>query len=207
MTLDWVDVSMGMLKEDGKPGQLIVISGPSGVGKGTLCRRLTAGFPNQLVWSVSATSRKPRPGEVHGVDYYFLSPDEFKQGIEQEHFLEWAEYNGNFYGTPKALVSRACASGKSVLLEIDVQGARHVRQAMTPQDFATLIFIAPPDMSTLRARLTERGTNTEDDIENRLKISAEEMTQQHHFDHVVMNDNLDTSYKKLCDVLGLNATS
>lgn len=207
-------------------GALIVISGPSGVGKGTLCRRLIEEYPEQLVWSVSATSRQPRPGEVDGKDYYFLSPDDFKAGVEKGEFLEWAEYNGKFYGTPRKLVQETRETGMSVLLEIDVQGAKQVRQAISqgsegPENTnntengenlgvdaisdvsrdATLVFIAPPSMDALKERLIGRGTNTPEDMERRLAISAEEMTQQHHFNHVVVNDDLEACYQRLKKLL------
>lgn len=175
-------------------GQLIVISGPSGVGKGTICRQLIEKQDGQLVWSVSATSRHPRPAEVDGKDYHFFSLDDFKQGIDQGHFLEWAEYNGQYYGTPRQAIDEQRNMGKSVLLEIDVQGALQVKKA---EPSAILIFIAPPHMTVLRERLMTRGTNTEDDMASRLAISEKEMTQQHYFDYVVVNEVLDECLQRL----------
>jgi len=173
--------------------QLIVLSGPSGVGKGTLCKRLLAEHP-QWVWSVSATSRAPRPTEVNGVDYRFLTPEAFKAHVADGGFLEWATYNHNSYGTLKKPVEDALAAGHTVLLEIDVQGALQVKAAM-PQ--AKLVFLAPPSLDVLRQRLEIRGTNDAADMDRRVAIAAEELTHIEAFDAVFINENLDTCYVEL----------
>ncbi|MFN8614335.1 MAG: guanylate kinase [Vampirovibrionales bacterium] len=168
-------------------GQLLVLSGPSGVGKGTLCKRLLAAHPDWL-WSVSATSRAPRVGETDGVEYWFLSPQAFEDTVAQGGFLEWATYNGNQYGTLREPVERALNQQKTVLLEIDVQGALQVKQAM-PQ--ARLIFVAPPSLQVLQARLEQRGTNDVEDIQRRVAIAQTELEQTHAFDAVVINESLE----------------
>lgn len=167
-------------------GKLLVISGPSGVGKGTVCKALLSNNPDWL-WSVSATSRKPRPGEVDGKDYWFYSRSQFEQTIKNDGFFEWAEYNDNYYGTPIKPVEEALNNGTTILLEIDVQGALQVK-ARLPQ--ALLVMITPPDQKTLAARLTGRGTNTPDDIQQRLVIAEKELEQASRFDHIVINNTV-----------------
>ena len=179
--------------ESQNQSRLWVISGPSGVGKGTLCKKLLNDISN-LVWSVSATSRPPREDEVDGKDYVFLSKEEFQARIEANAFLEWAEYNDNYYGTLKAPVQRWLASGQSVLLEIDVQGALAVKDC---EPNASLIFIAPPSVDTLKERLSIRGTNTEADIASRLDIAEKELHQQDYFERVLVNENLDEAFTTL----------
>ena len=181
------------MNHDPHPPQLIVLSGPSGVGKGTLCKRLLAEHPN-WVWSVSATSRVPRPTEVDGVDYRFLSPEAFEACVTNDGFLEWATYNHNSYGTLRQPVEEAIAAGKTVLLEIDVQGALQVKASMPT---AKLIFLAPPNLDILRQRLEIRGTNDAADMDRRVAIAAEELTHTGAFDVVFINENLDTCYAEL----------
>ncbi len=163
------------------------------MGKGTLCKRLLANHPH-WVWSVSATSRSPRPSEVDGVDYRFLSPEAFKAHIDDGGFLEWATYNHNSYGTLRQPVEDALAGGKNVLLEIDVQGALQVKAAMPK---AKLVFLAPPNLDVLRQRLETRGTNDAADIDRRVAIAAEELTHTNAFDAVFTNANLDDCYAEL----------
>jgi guanylate kinase len=150
-------------------------------------------MPN-LVLSVSATSRAPRTTEVEGQDYFFLSQDEFQRRIQAQEFLEWAQYNGHYYGTLKAPVQAWLAQGKSVFLEIDVQGALQVKQN-APE--ATLIFLAPPSLAVLQERLALRGTNTPEDMARRVSIAAGELEQQAHFDWVLVNENLDEAFESL----------
>jgi len=163
-----------------------VITGPSGVGKGTLIRGLMQRLPG-LRLSVSATTRQPRPGERDGVDYHFLSEREFERRVRAGEFLEHATYSGNRYGTLRSELERGCAEGAPVLLEIEVQGARQVRAAMPA---AVAVFIAPPSPEALRERLLARGTDAPEQIEARLRTAAQELSARGEFAHVVVNDRL-----------------
>ena len=174
-------------------GKVIVITGPSGVGKGTLIEQLLDRIP-ELELSVSATTREPRPGEVDGRDYHFLPPEEFRRRIEAGDFLEHASYSGNHYGTLREEVERRLAEGRSVVLEIEVQGARQVRDAM-PE--AVLIFIAPPDEAVLRKRLEGRGTDSSEAIEQRLRTAEIELGARPEFPHVIVNDDLQNASSEL----------
>jgi guanylate kinase len=166
--------------------KVFVITGPSGVGKGTLIRRLREALP-ELALSTSATTRPPREGEQDGVDYHFLSPEEFARRADASEFLEHAAYSGNRYGTLRSEVERRLAEGVSVVLEIEVQGARQVRAAM-PE--AVLVFIAPPSPETLRERLEGRGTDSPEAVAERLRTAEIELAAQEEFQHVVVNDGL-----------------
>jgi len=187
-------------------GKVFVITGPSGVGKGTLIEQLLERVP-ELELSVSATTRQPRPGEVDGRDYHFLTPEEFERRVESGDFLEHATYSGNRYGTLRDEVERRTAKSHSVVLEIEVQGARQVREAM-PE--AVQIFIAPPDPAALRQRLEGRGTDSPEAIERRLRTAEMELAAQAEFPHVVVNDDLQTAASKLeklvRDELALHST-
>jgi len=167
--------------------RVFVITGPSGVGKGTLIRELRERV-GELDLSVSATTRKPRAGEVDGRDYHFLSPEKFAERAEAGDFLEHATFSGNRYGTLRSEIERTLDSGRSVVLEIEVQGARQVRAAMG--DSAVLIFIAPPEAEVLRERLAGRGTDAEEAIERRLETAKQELEAQQEFKHVVVNDEV-----------------
>ncbi len=167
--------------------KVFVITGPSGVGKGTLIRELCGRIP-ELELSISATTRDPRPGEEDGRDYHFLEPDEFERRIEGNEFLEWATYSGNRYGTLRSEVERRLGVGRSVVLEIEVQGAGQVRQSM-PESIS--VFIAPPDPIDLKRRLEQRGTDSAEAIKARLKVAAVELAAQEDFTHRVINDDLD----------------
>jgi guanylate kinase len=173
--------------------KVFVITGPSGVGKGTLIEHLLERIP-ELELSISATTREPRPGEVDGRDYHFLTPEEFRQRLETGDFLEHASYSGNHYGTLREEVARRLEEGRSVVLEIEVQGARQVRDAM-PE--AILIFIAPPDEAVLRDRLEGRGTDSVDAIEQRLRTAEVELAARSEFPHVVVNDDLQDAASEL----------
>ncbi len=180
------------------PAKVFVITGPSGVGKGTLIGRLRERIP-ELGLSTSATTRAPRVGEVDGHDYHFLTRDEFADRADANEFLEHAAYSGNRYGTLRSEVERRLAAGESVVLEIEVQGARQVRAAM-PE--AVLVFIAPPDPAALRERLLGRGTDDEDAITERLRTAELELDAQEEFEHVVVNDDLDQAAGELGAIVG-----
>lgn len=174
-------------------GKVFVITGPSGVGKGTLISRLLEALP-ELELSVSATTRRPRPGERDGREYHFLSEAEFSERVAAGDFLEHATYSGNRYGTLRSAVEERLAAGRSVVLEIEVQGARQVRAAM-PE--AILIFIAPPSPAALRERLEERGTDSPEAIEKRLRTAELELDAQLEFPHQVVNDEVQKSAPEL----------
>lgn len=173
--------------------KVFVITGPSGVGKGTLIERLLAEVP-ELELSVSATTREPRSGEQDGREYHFLSPEEFERRVQSGDFLEHADYSGNRYGTLREEVERRLEAGRSVVLEIEVQGARQVREAM-PE--AVQIFIAPPDPEALRERLEGRGTDSPDAIARRLRTAETELEAQDEFPHVVVNDEVQKAASEL----------
>jgi guanylate kinase len=166
--------------------KVFVITGPSGVGKGTLIRELLQRVP-ALELSISATTREPREGERDGRDYHFLAREEFDRRVEREDFLEFATYSGNRYGTLRTEVERRLAAGHSVVLEIEVQGARQVRAAMRE---SIQVFIAPPEPAVLRERLNARGTDAPDAIDARLEVAAQEMAAQDEFAYRVVNDDL-----------------
>jgi guanylate kinase len=177
----------------GESAKVFVITGPSGVGKGTLIRRLLERFPD-LALSVSATTRAPREGEVDGRDYHFLTEEQFQERRDADDFLEFATYSGNHYGTLNSELERCLDKGRSVVLEIEVQGAQQVRQSKPD---SVQIFIAPPDESVLRDRLTGRGTDSAEAIDRRLKVAEQELASQNDFDHRVVNDDLDEATDKL----------
>lgn len=170
-----------------KKGLLLVLSGPSGVGKGTVKSAIveTKAFPFE--YSVSMTTRKPRPGEINGKDYYFVSEERFKQAISQNELLEYNQYVGHYYGTPVAPVKKMLDEGKDVLLEIDVNGAQKVRQQMPDGVF---IFLTPPDLHELKHRLVNRGTDSENVIAGRLKQAKNEILMMADYDYAIVNDTV-----------------
>ena len=174
-----------------------MITGPSGVGKGTLIRTLLERIP-ELELSVSATTRKPRPGEEDGVAYHFLSDDEFARRVEAGDFVEHAGYSGRRYGTLRAELDRRTRDGAPVVLEIEVQGARQIAETM-PE--AVRVFIAPPSDEALRVRLLGRGTDDPEEVEARLKTAREELQAQREFPHVVINDRLEDAADALEEVV------
>ena len=176
---------------------VFVITGPSGVGKGTLIRSLRERLP-ELALSVSATTRPPRPGEVHGVDYHFLSEADFQRRVDAGEFVEHATYSGRRYGTLRSELEKRTSEGRPVVLEIEVQGARQVREAM-PE--ALQVFIAPPSTEALRARLVGRGTDDPEQVEARLRTAERELEAQHEFGHVVVNDRLEDAVDELTRIV------
>jgi len=173
-----------------------VVTGPSGVGKGTLIRALLHRLP-QLELSVSATTRGPRPGEEDGVDYHFLTPEQFDERVRAGDFVEHATYSGNRYGTLRSELERRVRAGMPVVLEIEVQGARQVRSAL-PDSVA--VFIAPPSREALRARLVGRGTDSAEQVEERLRTADVELEARPEFGHVVVNDRLEDAVNELAQI-------
>ncbi|MDQ2848437.1 MAG: guanylate kinase [Actinomycetota bacterium] len=186
----------------GSHGRLFVLSGPSAVGKSTVLARLRKALP-ELYFSVSATTRQPRPGEVDGLAYHFVDRDEFTAMVASGEMLEWAEFAGNLYGTPRGPVADQRAAGRDVLLEIDVQGARQVRAATgsgTP-DAAVLIFLAPPTFEELARRLNGRGTESVEIRQARLDAAGAELAAEPEFDHTVVNRRVAEATATLVDLL------
>ncbi|MDJ0515373.1 MAG: guanylate kinase [Trichodesmium sp. MO_231.B1] len=178
-------------------GKLIVLTGPSGVGKGTLLSSLLERHP-ELVLSISVTTRSPRQGEVEGKSYFFVDRDKFQQMIETEELLEWAEYAGNFYGTPSLRVIENIKQGKSVILEIELQGARQIQKTFPD---ALRIFILPPSTAELERRLRKRGQDSQEAIAKRLKRATEELEAIGEFDIQLVNDNLEDALQNLEKIL------
>jgi guanylate kinase len=177
--------------------RVFVITGPSGVGKGTLIRGLMERLPD-LELSVSATTRAPRAGEREGVDYHFLTGEEFDRRTGEGAFVEHADYAGRRYGTLRSELEERVRAGVPVVLEIEVQGARQVRAAM-PE--AVQVFIAPPSLDALRERLAARGTDDVQEVERRLQVASEELAAQPEFGHVVVNDDLDEALEQLTGIV------
>jgi guanylate kinase len=183
--------------------KVFVITGPSGVGKGTLIRGLLERMP-ELELSVSATTRAPRPGEQDGVDYYFLTPEQFEARVAAGDFVEHAHYSGNRYGTLRSELERRLAGGAGVVLELEVQGARQVRTAI-PE--AVAVFIAPPSEAALRARLVGRGTDSPEQVDERMRTAERELEAQPEYAHVVVNDRLEEAVDELVNVIAGNMTA
>ncbi|MGX8774382.1 MAG: guanylate kinase [Bacillota bacterium] len=178
-------------------GKLFVISGPSGVGKGTICKKVLDADDN-IRFSVSMTTREPREGEVEGVDYYFVSREKFEQLLAEGQLLEHNRFVDNYYGTPRQAVMNWIEEGHDVLLEIDYHGAFQVRDAY-PE--AVLIFIAPPSVEELRARILGRGSETPEQLENRLAQAMEDLAQADEYDYLVLNDDIETAVWKVQQVM------
>ena len=185
-----------------RKGTLYVFTGPSGAGKGTLLSRLRA-QDDRLFYSISATTRAPRPGETDGVQYYFLSKADFKEKIAQNAFLEHARYVDNYYGTLEAPVNEKLEQGFDVILEIEVQGAMQVHEKRPD---AVMVFIAPPSFEELAARLRGRGTEDEEKVLKRLETAKEELKHQNAFDYVVVNDEIDRAVEELKGILAKRRT-
>jgi len=174
-------------------GRLLVVSGPSGAGKGSITKRIVAEVPD-LVFSVSMTTRAPRPGEIHGKNYYFVTHQQFEETIAKGGFLEYAKVYGEYYGTPKEKVMETLREGKDVVLEIDIQGAMNIRKSYPK---GILIFILPPSMGELRKRITGRGSESEGDIELRLGEALKEIAYIDKYDYCVVNGDLDEAVNRV----------
>ncbi|XEC96975.1 guanylate kinase [Paenibacillus tarimensis] len=180
-----------------KKGLLFVLSGPSGVGKGTVCSVLRNKM-QELVYSVSATTRPPRDGELEGINYFFKTKEQFQEMIARDALLEYAEYVGNYYGTPRDFVERTIASGKDIILEIEVQGALKVKEKFPEGVF---IFLLPPSLDELKQRITGRGTETTDLIDHRMTVAVEEIGLMRHYDYAVVNDEIDAACHRIQSII------
>lgn len=178
-------------------GVLLVVSGPSGAGKGTICQMLRDQLP-ELGYSVSVTTRQPRTGEVDGVNYFFKTVDEVKEMIAKDELLEYAEVYGNYYGTPRDYVMELLNSGKDVLLEIDIQGALQIKKRFPNGVF---VFIVPPSLDELSARIYKRGTDSEDVIKRRMASAAGELTYAAEYDYIVVNDIAEKAANKVLTIM------
>ena len=180
-----------------KKGFLLVISGPSGVGKGTVLHDLMNTQEN-LVYSVSATTRKKRDGEIEGVSYFYLNHDEFEKMIAEDKFLEYAQVHNNYYGTPKEFVEKKINEGKIVILEIDVQGALNIKKNT---DNGVFIFLAPPSLKELKKRIIGRGTETDEDIKIRMNNAKKELEYIKDYDYIVINDHLNSAITSVNEII------
>jgi guanylate kinase len=180
-----------------KKGTLFIVSAPSGAGKTTLCRGLRDRFPD-LNYSISYTTRKPRKGERNGKDYYFISKADFLRDIEKNRWAEWAEVHGNYYGTSRTFLDRLLASGRDILLDIDIKG---MEQILSQYPDSATIFIMPPSTAVLRQRLEKRGTEDRDVIEKRIKAAQAEMEQKHLYQHLIVNDQLESALGALSKIV------
>lgn len=180
-----------------RKGLLILISGPSGTGKGTVCDLLRKNHP-EISYSISATTRQPRPGEQDGVNYYFYDKEKFQQMIADGELLEWAEVYGNYYGTPKQKVLDRLSVGEDILLEIDTQGALNVMKAMPEGLF---IFLLPPSLEELASRLKGRGTETEESLQRRLGAAVDEIKLAHNYRYVVVNDKVEAAERAIAGII------
>lgn len=179
-----------------KKGVLTVISGFSGAGKGTIMKELVKRYPYFL--SISATTRLPRDGEVHGREYFFHTKEEFEEMIQKKELIEWAEYVGNYYGTPKRAVEQQLAEGKDVLLEIEMQGGMLIKKQFPD---ALLLFVAPPSADILKERLTKRGTESKEEIDRRLTRAYEEAAFMDSYDYIVVNDELEEAVMRVHSII------
>ena len=179
-------------------GLLIVLSGPSGVGKGTVRKAIFESSDNDFQYSISMTTRNMRKGEEEGVDYFFRTKEEFEALIEAGEMLEYAEYVGNYYGTPLSYVEETLAKGKDVFLEIEVKGARQVKEKVPDGVF---IFLTPPDLEELRSRIVNRGTDHADVIDQRMKVAKEEIEMMALYDYAVVNDEVPKAVKRIKEII------
>ena len=178
-------------------GLLIVLSGPSGVGKGTVCTNLRQEQAD-IIYSVSATTRKPRVGEVEGENYFFKTRDEFENMIKNDQLFEWAEYVGSYYGTPRTFVEELVNQGKDVILEIEVQGALKVKEKYPEGIF---IFLMPPSFEELKNRIIHRGTETDESLLNRMNVAKKELQMMKYYDYAVVNDQVSKATKRIQSII------
>lgn len=183
-----------------KSGLLIILSGPSGVGKGTIRKRIMQDPSLNLIYSVSMTTRSIRPGEVDGKDYFFVNQETFQEAINNNQLLEWAEFVGNRYGTPKAEIQKLRQAGKNVLLEIEINGAKQVIAKATGPGLVT-IFLMPPSFEALEARIRKRKTESELIIQERLAKAKREMNLHHDYQYLVVNDDVEKTSQKIIDII------
>lgn len=174
-------------------GLLFVVSGPSGVGKSTLCKKM-ASIVQGTTLSVSFTTRNPRPGEEEGVDYFFVKHDRFRELVEQDEFVEWATVYGNYYGTPRSYLKQTMEKGIDVLLDIDVQGARQIMKRFSD---AVYVFVVPPSLDTLRDRLVQRGAEASEEVDRRFQKATAEIMNYHSYHYIIRNDDLSGSARAL----------
>ncbi|MBT8213872.1 MAG: guanylate kinase [Acidimicrobiia bacterium] len=180
-----------------RPGRLIVVSGPSGVGKTSVVNGVAARLP--VHFSVSATTRAPRPGETDGVEYFFVDREEFERRIDAGDLLEWAEYGANLYGTPRVAVEQQLAAGYDIILDIENRGAAQIRASFAD---AVLVFVAPPSLESLEQRLRDRGDTSEQDVRRRLAVAAEQIDEATRlYDHVIVNEHLSDAISAVVDIL------
>jgi guanylate kinase len=178
-------------------GLLIVLSGPSGVGKGTVCSSLRH-EQEDIIYSVSATTRNPRAGEIDGTNYFFKTREQFESMITNNELLEWAEYVGNYYGTPRAFVEETLNKGKDIILEIEVQGALKVKETYPDGIF---VFLMPPSFEELRSRIVHRGTENPESLLNRMNVAKEELQMMRHYDYAVVNDEVEKAVKRIQSII------
>ncbi len=188
------------MKNEKKRGLLIIMSGPSGVGKGTIRKEVMKDKSLNLFYSVSMTTRNPRPGEVDGEDYYFVSKEEFQRNIDNDNLLEWAEFVGNRYGTPKDKVDGMRDDGKNVMLEIEVNGTTQVLEKCQGHDVVS-IFIIPPSFEELENRIRNRGTESDEVIKNRIEKAKKEMELKYHYEFIVLNDDLERAAEEVREII------
>jgi guanylate kinase len=192
-------------KSKRKRGLLVVISGPSGVGKSTVVRRLCKIAP-ELEMSISSTTRSPRPGEIHGQHYYFISQEEFDLQVKQEKFLEWAKVHGSYYGTPRKFIEDELAKGEAVVLELDVQGAstlKHIVEEGKLKAAAVFIFLIPPSVDILAFRLKKRKTEDEEVVNYRLRAAIAELQVMEKYDYIVVNDRVESASDKIKAIINV----
>ena len=179
-------------------GILMVMSGFSGAGKGTIVKKLLEKYPGEYKLSISATTRQPRSGETHGKEYFFLTKEEFISRMKEDGFIEWAEYVGNYYGTPKAYIEEELAKGSNIILEIEMQGALEVRKKFKD---ALLLFITPPDYKTLKERLVNRGTEDMETINNRLRRAVKETGYIEQYNNVIVNNDVEEAADEIHNIV------